>query len=329
MSVFISHAHVDRVLADGLKTLISDITSGTIPVWFSSETRAGGGMESGEYRKQIWTQIKKAKTILVIITPQSSERPWLVWESGFAEGRKKEVMPVLFWIEKKRIHSVYQNHQVYQGSGEDSLTSITKMIELVIKTQSGQTPDDKKRNSWAPQIEQFLEEVEKEQQESEERTLFHDHFHTQDTAEKMSGKWLAQWTKILANGKEKDFEADSLRVWSDETRIRMVGDGAKGKPYPMEGVVSPIGQIALSYWSEGDTAICGTVLLRPLGGNIASDLVGTWQGFTAKKLRFAELKYVRGRVVMTRLPKMATGKQIEEAEAFLKEALKNSWDWVV
>ncbi len=328
MSVFISHARNDKALADGLKALISEITSGTIPVWFSSETSPGGGMEAGKWRKQINKRLKAAETILVIITPESNERPWLVWESGYATGQKKKIMPVLFWIEKKEINSVYENLQVYFGSGKDSLTSLTKMIELVIKKKNGKTPDDILRQSWAPKIEQFLEKVEKEQQESEERK---DHFHTKNTADKMSGKWLAEWTKFNASGKDKTFEKGSLQVRSDEKRIRMVGDGAKEKSYPMEGVVSPNGQIALSYWSKGASAICGTVLLRPLGANVASDLIGTWQGFTttAKKLRMEDLKYYRGRVAMTKLPKQPTDKQIEEAETFLKETLKKSWDWVV
>lgn len=333
MSVFISHAHVDSGLAEGLKEMIKRATSDSIDVWFSSETRAGEGMKSGDWRKQIWDRIKEADTILVVISPQSCDRPWLVWESGFAEGHSKEVMPVLFWIEPERIHSVFQNRNTYFADGPASDASLQKMIGEIIEKQRGKAPDPDICRAWTPWIEQFQSLVELERRESEERTLFHDHFHTSDTAEKMSGKWLAQWTAIDAEGKEKPFEADSLRVWSDETRIRMVGDGAKGKPYPMEGVVSSLGQVALSYWSEGDTAICGTVLLKPGGGNIGSDLIGTWQGFTARRLRFEELRYTRGRVAMAKIPKRGDLDELEDeegmknAQQFLNEALSVPWSW--
>lgn len=319
MSVFISHAHVDRGLAEGLKQLIGRITSNSVAAWHSSETRPDGGVEPGNWREQIWEKIESANTILVILSPQSNERPWLVWESGFAEGNKKKVVPVLFWLERKHVHSVFRDRQTYIG---DQLASVTDLCGRIIKIESGETPGPEVRAGWEPLVLEFLAQVEQEQKESEERTLFHDHFHNHDTSEKMTGRWVARWTGIDRDGKEQLFEVDTLRVWSNETRIRMVGAGAKGKPYPMEGVVSSIGQIALAYWSEGDTAICGTVLLRPAGAGIGSRFVGTWQGFTAPDLD-SELEYYRGRVVMAK--EAAEG----VAAAWIDKMLAEPFDWAV
>ena len=104
--------------------------------------------------------------------------------------------------------------------------------------------------------------VEQQAQSSVSRTLFHDHFHMSKTAQHLEGQWFAKWTEQKPDGTEDVFEIDSLQIWSTEGRIRMVGLGMKGEPYPMEGVISSQGVIALSYWSKGEIPICGILLLE-------------------------------------------------------------------
>ena len=324
MAIFISHAHVDKDLAEGLKEMFADITSDAVVSWYSSEMRPQGGMDPGDWRKQIWERIEEANIILVILTPQSNQRPWLVWESGFAEGHKKHVVPVLFWIKPEKVHSVFSDRQTYRGDQQESLVDL---CGRVIKIESNQAPSDARRAMWAPRVQDFLELVRHERQESDERALFHDHFHNLDTSEKMTGRWMSRWTRIDARGDETFFEADLLRVWTDETRLRIVGDGAKGKLYPMEGVVSSLGHVVLSYWSEGDIAICGTVVMKPMGASIGSRLVGTWQGFTTEDLD-SELSYFRGRVAMAKIPDdEAQGD--DEAAAWIEEVLSKPFGWTV
>ncbi len=322
MSVFISHAHIDKGLAKGLKKLIDKITSRTIKVWHSSETRPTGGMKFGKYREQISERVDESNIIVVILSPQSSERPFLVWESGLAEGKKKAIVPLLFWMDPSRTHAVFEPNQCFLG---DDRESIENLCGRIIEAQSGESPNSKDVAGWRSKIRKFLKRVEAERKRSDERMLFHDHFHNHDTAEKVSGRWAALWTGFKADGSEERFEVDTLRAWTDETRLRMVGDGAKGKPYPMEGVVSSLGQIALTYWSEGNTAICGTVLLDPAGADIGSAYLGTWQGFTAKDLK-SKLTYHRGRVAMAR---MEEEDDDGEAAKWVQDVLSRPFDWIV
>ncbi len=321
MSVFISHAHIDKRLAKGLKKLIDKITSKSIKVWHSSESRAGGGMEFGLWHDQIRNRVEKADIILVVLSPQSAERPWLVWESGFAEGKQKKVVPVLFWMDPAQSHSVFRANQGYLGDNEKDLI---KLCGRVIQAKSGESPSSKLCSGWLPYVAKFLKRVEDERMRSDERSLFHDHFHNSDTADKVSGRWAALWSGIDAAGNEKPFETDTLRAWTDETRLRMVGDGAKGKPYPMEGVVSSKGQIALTYWSEGNIAICGTVLLDPVGATVGSAYLGTWQGFTAPDLK-TKLAFMRGRVAMAKMREL---NDEGEAAAWVKQQLTSPFEGV-
>ena len=73
--------------------------------------------------------------------------------------------------------------------------------------------------------------------------------------------------------------------------------------YPMEGVVSGEGRIALSYWSAGEIPICGTCLLQRKGST-GRKFVGRWQGYTTGDLSLdEEPRFTDGRVEFLRISK--------------------------
>jgi hypothetical protein len=154
-------------------------------------------------------------------------------------------------------------------------------------------------------------EVQKEREQSHTRNLFQEHFHNHDSAVAMEGQWFAKWTQLHGDGTEDVFEVDELAIWTTEGRLRIVGTSEKqgrdmlsekgqvsARYYPMEGVVSKLGWVALSYWSGGKIPICGTALLAPVGST-GEVLEGTWQGFTAKDIN-DKPALTNGRVVMAR-----------------------------
>ena len=115
----------------------------------------------------------------------------------------------------------------------------------------------------------------------------------------MEGTWFAKWTELRDDGSETLWQIQPIEVehrsWRTPGRIRMVGDAAQGVLCPFEGVVNSVGQIALSYWFQGFSDICGVVFLEKRGPFFA----GTWQGYTAKTLHGAHF-FIQGRVVMGR-----------------------------
>ena len=129
-------------------------------------------------------------------------------------------------------------------------------------------------------------------------SLFHNSFHTVSTAQKLKGDWFAKWTQANADGTESIFEVHPVEIWTTNERLRIVGKAKEGaKYYPMEGVISSSGHVALSYWSEAEIPICGTAFLNLIGGNRI--MVGNWEGNTAATLN-EELSIIRGRVVIGR-----------------------------
>ncbi len=304
LKIFISHAKDDKLLADAWKQLIKAVTRRQVNPWYSSDEEAGEGMAQGDWRRNIDNRVAEADTILVILTPGSNERPWLVWESGFAEGQDKLIIPVFYFITERSIHEVFTRHHRYNG--EDA-RSVKKLCgDLALRHFGADTPA-KAMEPLAGYIDRYMEKVGKARVDSLSRVLFHGHFHVQRAAKKMEGWWYAKWTQLYDDGTEDVFEADKLRVWTTNDRIRMVGLSTKKgmdqldaavKQYPMEGVVSPDGSVALSYWSPGELRICGTTLLRPIGmtGRLFE---GHWQGYTSRDIE-EDSEFTQGRVVFAR-----------------------------
>jgi hypothetical protein len=303
MDVFISHAHENRRLAEAWQRLLRSVSGGRIDPWYSSDPRAEGGVGPGNWRDKVRARIAAAEAMLILITPGSNQRPWLVWEGGFASGQAKTVVPITYFVQARSIHSVFQNELCYSGEDEQKVTELC--ARLVAKLDGAAVPPEAVQ-SWRSFVDEYTAALLQEREESLSKRLFDDHFHQKERAEQMEGVWFAKWTRLNPDGTESVFELDTLQVWTNESRLRVVGINTKrnldavkdAKYYPMEGVVSWSGWVALSYWSGGAIPICGTCLLRPRGasGNLFE---GTWQGYTAPDFQ-DDPAFAQGRVVMAR-----------------------------
>jgi len=294
MNIFISHATDETLLAQGWRDLFEDIAP-SVNVWFSSDVVPGGGIGPGRWREKISEKLKKADVVLGIFTPESVNRPWLFFETAFAMGLddKKVVIPLVYYMGNEALPSPLQDLQAYRG---DQGEATSELIKRVIKLHTGKDPKGKR---WGEAVDDYIEHVALHTTARKQKSLFHGQFHTLDTAKKLEGDWFAKWTQFDDDGKESPFEAHPMKIWTTDDRLRLVGKAKKGAEfYPMEGVVSSTGGIALSYWSEKDIPICGTALLKLFAANRM--MRGTWEGFTDESLEYEELSLVRGRVVIGR-----------------------------
>jgi hypothetical protein len=311
LNVFISHHHEERLLAKAWQTLIQSLTQGVELPWYSSDERAEGGVGPGEWRQEIRDKLEQANIILVLVTPVSNERSWLFFESGFASGQRKEVIPVHYFMKKEMLNGVFRPLQSFSGDVVEGSTGIEALCAKLMRAHLGVDPPDSVRLAWKAWIDGYVADVATEREHSFTRTLFQDHFHDRHTAAQLEGRWFAKWTQQRERQPEEVFEADALDVWTTHERLRLVGASAKqglealspeaqmtARYYPMEGIVSRSGWVALSYWSAGKIPICGTTLLAPVGAS-GELLEGTWQGFTAKDLNETPV-FTKGRVVMAR-----------------------------
>jgi len=303
--IFISHAPEDANLALAVEKFISEATKGMFNVKCNESLRLELESENDE-RELIHDSIINSNILLIIITPGSNERPLLVWESGFAYGKDKQVIYLSYFVKKEHIHTVFETNKKQVFNGESS-EDIIKLTESAFKLKKEKVTDEMKKY-WNFVLVDYLKKVEDELEISISKRLFHSHFHQSEMAENLSGSWYAKWTQIDSNGKETIFEMDTLHVWSSENRLRVIGFNSKKNIekikaensgyYPMEGVISWKGWIALSYWSAGNIPICGTCLLQSVG--LTGELLeGKWQGFTADDIS-KEPQYTRGRVIWSK-----------------------------
>ncbi|WDE01536.1 toll/interleukin-1 receptor domain-containing protein [Thalassomonas actiniarum] len=293
MKIFISHASSEQILADAWKHLLEDLGA-NIEAWYSDDPDPDGGIGPGKWREKIEKELQKADLIFALFTPESKNRPWIYFESAYVlgMGKNQTIIPIVYYMVKDELLSPMQDLSIFCGDDEASLT---ELYHRLVKKYKG-TPVNPKLLKLA--FEDYLTAVDRYNQSRLAQSLFHGHFHNQHTAAFLQGNWYSKWTQIAEDGSQTPFEVHPVKIWTTPERLRIVGEGKDwADHYPMEGVVSSEGYIALSYWSQGEIPICGTALLKLVGGNRI--IKGTWQGYTAASLKQG-LGFMAGEVVIAR-----------------------------
>jgi hypothetical protein len=86
--VFISHDTRNANLAEAFANLLSDVSGGTLKSFRSSDKKGNTGIEFGaEWFSTIMAQLADATDVVALLTPQSLDRPWILYEAGVAKGR--------------------------------------------------------------------------------------------------------------------------------------------------------------------------------------------------------------------------------------------------
>jgi hypothetical protein len=294
IQIFLSHTYEERNLADAFKWLIETISNNEITAWYSSDPRPSGGVELGDWRELVHKKLGEIDEVIAIITPESNNLSWIAYETGFSRGLKKLTTPLYYFMNRSQMKFFDRNVSAYKGN--DTSEIIALLSELFKKAEIPIT-DDMVKILWAGPLEVYKTRIIDQEEALRGRQLFQDHFHDAKLSEAMEKiVWYAAWTQILENNDEVKWSKDSLKCWSTDNRIRFVGE-AKETIYPMEGVRSSRGVIAMSYWSEGTIPICGTVMMQSnLDG---TTYTGNWSGHTARSLKTGMLEMVRGNVYMT------------------------------
>jgi len=127
LQVFLSHSSIDGKIADALQTLLYDLFGKGVAVEFSSDQKAGGGIPPGEkWLPWINEKIGAADKTYVLLTPNSMNKPWVLWESGAAAGvalagqKTSPVVPITFGISNDDIPSPFASTQHVKGDTKEA-----------------------------------------------------------------------------------------------------------------------------------------------------------------------------------------------------------------
>jgi hypothetical protein len=92
--VFISHCHADQALAEGLIDLLEAAIS-IEPQEIRASSVPGCKLQAGcHVDDQLHSEIAQAKVVLLIVTKQVSDSPYVLFELGAAWGLNKRIFPL-------------------------------------------------------------------------------------------------------------------------------------------------------------------------------------------------------------------------------------------
>lgn len=135
MRVFISHTHADHGLADALRDLIKVAFGDKVSLEYSSDQSAGGGIAPGnDWLEWILNQIKESQCTLVFLTPRSTSKPWVLWETGAVTGAAiaaastRPLIPVSFRVDADQIPGPMKNRQGVNGEEQKGVLRLMQTI---------------------------------------------------------------------------------------------------------------------------------------------------------------------------------------------------------
>ncbi|HVX15116.1 MAG TPA: toll/interleukin-1 receptor domain-containing protein [Pirellulales bacterium] len=132
IKLMISHQSDESELALAWAKLLGNISADAIKCWFSTDDRPAGGMQIGkEWREKIYAEIEGAAAVLAIQTPQSSGRPWIMWECGTAQGVRKErgIIPVVYSMSPSFLNGgPLSSYEIYRGAEKASVRRVCEQL---------------------------------------------------------------------------------------------------------------------------------------------------------------------------------------------------------
>ena len=121
--VFLSHDSRDGELAEAFENLLIDASGGVLKAFRSSDRRGTSGIEFGaEWYATIMNRLSQASDVVALLTPNSIERPWILYEVGVARGHLNvPAFGVAFGVPLNNIAGPFAQFQ-NSSDDEDSLT---------------------------------------------------------------------------------------------------------------------------------------------------------------------------------------------------------------
>jgi hypothetical protein len=154
--VFISHDSRDAEIAEAFSSLLKSASIGILNSFRTSDNKGKQGIDFGlEWLPEIIRGLEESTEIVCLLTENSINRPWVLFETGIAKGLKYEkIIGLTIGIQIKETYNspfyIFQNLEV----DEDSLVKL--VVELVGKIPNAQ-PDNE---TIRIQVQGFIKKIE-------------------------------------------------------------------------------------------------------------------------------------------------------------------------
>jgi tetratricopeptide (TPR) repeat protein len=127
--IFVSHTHGDRPIVDALAALVKTLFGERVPVEYSSSKQPEGGPGPGrDWFDWIIGQVRGTEVAVIVLTPGSIQKPWVLWESGAVSGlalsmstEEGRVCPITFGLRSDQVPTPFARLQTVSGTDEQDV----------------------------------------------------------------------------------------------------------------------------------------------------------------------------------------------------------------
>ena len=154
--VFISHNANDATLANAFSELLRDVSLGMLDTFFSTDKKVGQGVGYGdEWYPKLIERLAQSSHIVCILTENSINKPWILFEAGVAKGldRDKKIkvfgLALGFPLEKTSV-GPFSQFQNCDDEEESLIKLVSEIINTIPGTEIGKT-------NIRPHIKDFIE----------------------------------------------------------------------------------------------------------------------------------------------------------------------------
>lgn len=138
--VFISHDTRDSELAEEFSNLLKSASAGALKSFRSSDKKGTQGIEYGqEWYPAIMDKIDEASDVVCLLTQNSVDRPWILYEAGVAKGKlDKKVIGIALGIP---LSSAISGPFAQFQNNDGDVDSVTKLVLELVRKVPGLDPD--------------------------------------------------------------------------------------------------------------------------------------------------------------------------------------------
>jgi hypothetical protein len=144
-------------LAEAFANLLSDVSAGTLKSFRSSDKKGVSGIEFGaEWYATIMLQLDEATDVVALLTAQSIDRPWILYEAGVAKGKlETTVFGIALGVPLEKVSTGPFGQ--FQNCGDDE-DSLTKLVMQLLQRSPGVAP---REEAVRTQVRVFTQNVER------------------------------------------------------------------------------------------------------------------------------------------------------------------------